>query len=281
MRPTSRPAAPSRSHGTARQLRPRWVPRLATPSETGAGTVVPLGPAPENDRGVPPGHRFRPRVWAVIAVVVLVEVLLVAWVIVSADDATVVDRPERLVAPRDLPLQGSLVLSQVRPDGSVAVTQWMRGLDPLGSVALSTPTVAGSGPVQVTDARLVADDGSVLAEGITVGAEPQRIPVEGPTRLVRATYVLDGVSEVSSDVPGRLLVQAVAVTMASTGEAGPVVVEVEGAESGAVVRNLACSDAGSSVAVQRPCGSPDGSAWQVRLNGDHRDDVVTAQVDLP
>ncbi len=216
---------------------------------------------------------------AAVAAVVVVDALLVAWAIASAEDEAVVNGPERLVAPSTMPTQGSLVVSEVRADGTVAVTQWIRGPEPLGSVTFSSP--ATSERVRVTDSQLVAEDGTVLAEGFGAGATSERVPVDGPSRLVRATYVLDGVTEVSSDVPGRLLVQAVALPAVAADDAGPVVVEVAGAEADSVVRNLACSDPGSSVAIQRPCGSPDGSAWRVRLTGGHRDEIVTAQVDLP
>ena len=99
--------------------------------------------------------------------------------------------------------------------------------------------------------------------------------------MVRATYVLRGAVDSSDTVKGRLLARDVALDLDFPAQAGPTVVVVDAGGTGGEVRNLACGNARSTVALLRPCGSPDGSRWRVRLPAESRTDRVTAQVDLP
>jgi hypothetical protein len=279
MRPTSRPAPTGRRPRTgprpaARPARSpaRRLPRR--PVETPAPTPEPV---PEQARG----RRWR-RVGDVLLAVTFVLVLPVTVLEVmrshpGGDDPPagrlIVDRP---LIPAALPSRGALVVSEVRRDGSIAVTHWVRSDDALGEVSLSAP--AAGGPVRATDGRLVTASGAVLADDLTVGAEPLRVRVPGSATVVRATYVLHGVTDRSGSVDGRLLAEAVALDVDAPAELGPTVVVVA-APDGQVL-NLACANARSGVDLLRPCGSPAGSGWRVRLPAASRDDRVTAQVDV-
>jgi hypothetical protein len=182
-----------------------------------------------------------------------------------------------LVAPALLPPQGTLVTSTVRADGTVAVTQWLQSTDGLDQVTLSAPTVGASDPARATGLRLVDTDGTVLADGITVTDRPKRVRFDFPTRLIRATYVLDGVADRSDTVSDRLLVNALSLRMEGA-DPGPTIVEVTAPVEG-VVRNLACADARSPVTLVRPCGAPIGDGWRVRLDPEDLTARVQAQVD--
>lgn len=221
-------------------------------------------------------------VFAAIAVAaLLVESVLVVRTLSADHESAGADvRVERLVPPRSLPSRGMLVSSRVRADGSVAVTQWIRSPQGIDQVTILAPGSTGApGSPRVANVRLVGDGGAVLADGIAVGSSPRQVRLDRPTSVLQVTYVLDGVAERSSTVPGRLLVQALATGLVTNARSGPTIVTAE-APVGAEVLNLACSDARSSVELLRPCGNPDGTGWQVRLSPTASVGRVVAQVDL-
>jgi hypothetical protein len=185
-----------------------------------------------------------------------------------------------LAAPAELPAKGALVRSVVEADGSVEVTQWIRSGDSIGEITLSAPEGAADAAVRATDGRIVAADGTILADHLAVDAAPKRVRFANPTTLVRATYVLRGAVVSSDSVDGRLLARVVALDLDFPAQGGPTVVVVAAGGTGGEVRNLACVNARSPVALMRPCGAPDGSRWLVRLPPESRTDRVTAQVDL-
>jgi hypothetical protein len=196
----------------------------------------------------------------------------------SGPDA-VPELPVALSPPDALPREGALVRSEVRADGSIVVTHWIRATDDIDEISLAAPPLdGGPGGVRAVDARVVASDGTVLADDLTVGAVPRRIRFEEPTRLLRARYVLRGAVDRSSTVDGRLRALAVSLDVDAPAAAGPTVVVVTGAGE---VLNLACANARSGVALLRPCGSPDGAGWRVRLPAGSSKDRVVAQLDVP
>ncbi len=221
---------------------------------------------------------------AVVAIVVLVvELVVIVRSVRARDDGLDAAGADRVppVPPAALPLQGALVRSVVRPDGSIAVTQWLRSADEIDKVTLSVPTpVGGRETPRAEDVRLVGDDGTVLADHLTVDTASQEVRFAYPTRLVRATYVLGDAVDRSSSVDGRVRALLVALDVDFATRTGPTVVQVSGAPAGAEVLNLACANARSRVALLRPCGAPSGSGWRVRLPAVSAEDQVTAQIDL-
>ncbi|GAA4729249.1 hypothetical protein GCM10023350_10670 [Nocardioides endophyticus] len=186
-----------------------------------------------------------------------------------------------LLAPVDLPERGSLVLSEIRADGSVEVSQWLRDGDGIDELSLAAPVMNGrTGSIRATDGRLVAADGTVIADDLTIGAESRLVRFDDSTTMLRATYVLRGVVERSATVTGRLSARVVSLDADLSALSGPTVVVVE-VEAGGEVRGLACANARSAVELLRPCGTPDGSRWRVRLDPVSREDRVAAVVDLP
>jgi hypothetical protein len=186
-----------------------------------------------------------------------------------------------LLAPGDLPERGSLVLSEIRADGSVRVSQWLRDGDGIDALSLAAPVTTGqAGPIRATGGRLVAADGTVIAEGLTIGAEPRLVRFDDSTTMLRATYVLRGAVEQSATETGRLSARVVSLDADLSALSGPTVVVVE-VQAGGEVQGLACANARSDVELLRPCGTPDGSRWRVRLDPASREDRVAAVVDLP
>ena len=124
--------------------------------------------------------------------------------------------------------------------------------------------------------EITAADGTLVASGLVIRTEPQRVRLDRPTRLLRLTYVLSGVTAQSSSAAGRALAGVVSLDVGYGPESGPTTVSV----SGARVLNVACEDRESATRLSRPCGAPAGSGWEVTLPQDQRDDRVSAQVDL-
>lgn len=292
MKLSSRAQSPGRPprgtrDGVATGPRRRPPHRLPT---GGVGSTSPTHeePTSEVDANPPTPVRRRTRRRMVIGVLVGVGMvlLLVEGVAIvrslSAEDERQLPQSGvtlPLVAPDELPATGALVLSEVRADGSVEVTQWIRSGDGIDRALVTAPGGSAEG-VSVTGGRLVAADGTVIADDLTATAEPRGLRFADPTTMVRATYVLRGVAEESGTVAGRVVAQAVSLDLSIPAQTGPTVVVVAAAENG-VVRNLACTNARSAVALLRPCGAPDGSRWRVRLPPERRTDRVAAQVDVP
>ncbi|MDF1606004.1 hypothetical protein [Nocardioides sp. YIM 152315] len=213
------------------------------------------------------------------AAALLVEGVLLVGAVRSGDETGPAElRGDGLLPPSALPSQGMLVVGQIRADGSVEVTQWIRSFDAITGLRLSEWSAPGA--PRPTDLRLVAADGTILADEGSGEVEPRGVRLDRPTSLVRATYVLNGTTDESSTKPGRRLVPAVSVGLESTPQAGPTFVQVR-APVGGEVLSLACDDARSPVDLLRPCGQPVGTGWQVRLSADARADRVAALVDLP
>ncbi len=294
MRPSSRAVPPGRPPrpgperggvGTVRRS-PRRLPlRLVDTPAPAPGPETDLDPEPTVETAPVRRRRWRwlRRSFLLIAVLVLVvECFAIARSLRSSDpqEGALPAPLVPLVAPRALPDEGSLVQSDVRSDGSIAVTQWIRTSTDIDEVALSAATPAGgAGTPEAVDGRLVGSDGTILADDITVDTAAVRIRFDEPTRLVRATYVLRGAVDASGTVDGRLRASIVSLDLDFAAEAGPTVVVVSGHDG--EVLNLACANARSGVALLRPCGAPDGARWRVRLPAADREDRVTAQVDVP
>ena len=184
---------------------------------------------------------------------------------------------EGLDEPVRLPEVGSFVDARVQPDGSVAVTQWVRGpraIDEIEVRALRPLQVPGDPHAVGLEVRTGQGELSLADDG--VGVEPRTLALVRPTLLVRLTYVLEGVSAESPSVAGRALVDAVALDVDFAGERGPARVQVGGRR----ILSLACTPQRAGVRSQRTCGGTREGGWSVNLMAREYDDRVTAQVDL-
>lgn len=287
MRPSSRSVPPGRPpRGSVRTATPtaRRAPHRipARVAEGSQAPPPPPAPPPAPTPGPTPRRSRRRLLLGAVAVVGVALLLVEGVALVRGIDSE--ESAHRLGTlplqpPADLPPEGSLVLSTVRAaNGTVEVTQWIRSGDDITTLSVSAPDLGDAGAVTATDAHVVAADGTTIVDDLTVGAEPRELVLDTPTRLVRATYVLRGAADESATVEGRVLARVVSIDLGFPTQTGPTVVVVGAAGEG-VVRNLACADARSAVALLRPCGTPDGDRWRVRLPPEGRDDAVAAQVD--
>ena len=221
-----------------------------------------------------------------VLVIGLVALAVEAVVIVSSLE----DGPERrrnhavsghaIVAPPPpaaLPETGSFVSSDVRADGTIRVSQWIRSdeaVSKLGLEAYDTPLPTAE--PRATDLEIATGKGKVLVSGLVVGTRPQVVDLEKPARVLRMTYSLRGVVDRSGSVTGRALAGVTFLDVGYEPASGPTTVEVTGDR----VLNLACADAEAETAPRRPCGAPDSTGWSVTLPEEDRDDRVTAQLEL-
>ncbi len=181
--------------------------------------------------------------------------------------------------PVRLPSRGTFVDARVQPDGTVDVTQWLRGGNAISSVTLSvfdSPQidVPGADPA-ATDLQVRTSQGTVVLADPTVGSEPRTIDLVRPSLLVQLDYTLTGVTEEQSSPPGRALIGTVFAGSDFEGDQGRARIQIGGRR----IMSLACTAPGGELAL-RPCGGPREGGWSVNLQGSNLDDTVTAQVDL-
>ncbi len=181
--------------------------------------------------------------------------------------------------PVRLPGRGTFVDARVQPDGTVDVTQWLRGGNAISELTLAVfdspqTDVPGAGP-QATDVRVRTSQGTVVLPDPTIGTEPRTIDLQRPSLLVQLDYTLTGVTESQSSPPGRALVGTVFLDTAFEGEQGRARVQVGGRR----ILALACAGPDGGPA-DRPCGGQREGGWSVNLTSGRLDDRVAAQVDL-
>jgi hypothetical protein len=288
VRPSSRAVPPGRPVRSGPGRPPHRIPTRPVETEEPEEPEEAEEPQPVPDPPTPGRPRSRRRTLIAVLVGVGVVVLLVEFFAIASslrsDEPDDPDPPAAalpLLAPDDLPERGALVLSEVRADGSVRVSQWFRSGDGLDELLLTAPRVSGAAdPIRATDGRLVAADGTVIADDLTVGTTPRLVRFADSTTMVRATYVLRGAVERSTTADGRLRALVVSLDVDLSSLSGPTVAVVE-TQTGGEILGLACGNAQSEVELLRPCGTPDGARWRVRLPPVSREDRVTATVDVP
>jgi len=186
--------------------------------------------------------------------------------------------------PAELPRAGSYADSRILANGDIRVDHWVRTRTPMREIELVVPRGDGPGGApRATDVRVAiqlieGSIGSVYAEheyGSTVVGRSAVYPLTYPSRIVRLRYTLVGAVVRSPSAPGRALARFTSVGLVYMPADGPRMVRIRAPE----VLNVACR-APSPEAVPRPCGSPAGKSWQVRLQGADRDEEVSAQVNL-
>ncbi|MET1059420.1 MAG: hypothetical protein ABWX84_07470 [Nocardioides sp.] len=263
-RPLAQPFVP-------RQRRPT---RPAPEPEPEPAPALRVAPELEEVEDVEPGP---PRLLGVVVAGMGVLVLLAAtiFLVLRGDDNAPSAGSGNGPAPEppvELAPRTSYVDTRVTADGDLVVRQWVHGKAALFGVTLAPPPSAGA--VQVTDVLVVAGD--------RIAPGPERLRrgrgsfTFTGTHDVYLTYRVAGAVERSDSAPGRALARFTSLDVDVT----PPMLATTYAVSGGDVLALACSP-GEPGAVPVPCGAPSGDGWQVEREGDDRDDVVIAQLDLP
>lgn len=189
--------------------------------------------------------------------------------------------------PVPLARDASYVRTTVLPSGDLEVTHWIESSVVLLTLDLSLPAlpvpeaagtevtaVEGSGGIAAHDVRVVADGHEATG--------PENI-LDTPGTYsflaadsVQITYRLSGAITRSTSAPGRALVTATALEVASRARTEGVTHAVLAAE----VLSLACAPS-ALPADLRPCGAPDADGgWSVNLDAERLDERVLAQVTL-
>lgn len=238
--------------------------------------------------GAARGHGLRgaaPNRALVGTVVVLALALLVAvfmiWVSdsgavreTSASESTTIEAGTPLVEPVQLPPHGAYVDSRVQSDGTVEVTQYLRGTQAISELTVSvfdSAQVDQGGSPQAVDLQVRTTQGRVVVPDPTVGSEPRRIDLVRPTLLVQLDYTLTNVTAEQSSPPGRALVGTVAMDVDFDGREGQDQIAV----GGRFIWQLACTSPENDLAVL-PCGAERRDGWSVRLeSGTAASHVVT------
>lgn len=221
------------------------------------------------------GRRGRRTALVVVALACLLGGGALAYaVLLGQDDAPPVPDAGGTAAPElALGPARSRVETQVMASGDLVVRQTISAEEPLTSLALDLPVVAGA-------EELSADQVEVLAGGAEATG-PDRIVATGAIYTFEAstevlvTYRLRGALQVSDSVTGRAL--AVVTHLPAT--YAPMVEREVRSVRAPTVLALACSRPPDG--SPRPCGTEAAdSRWQVELTGDAVGDRVLAQLDL-
>lgn len=177
--------------------------------------------------------------------------------------------------PALLPRAGSYVDSRILPNGDIRIEHWVRSRTPIVEIQLVMPHGDGPGGApRATDVDVAGELFQVSAWAIVTNSAAY--PLDYPSRIVRVRYTLVGAVVRSPSVPGRALARVTSADMGYIPEQdGPRMVRIHAPE----VLNVACR-APMQEADPRPCGSPLGTSWQVKLQGADRHDEVSAQVNL-
>jgi hypothetical protein len=192
----------------------------------------------------------------------------------AADSGASTDRVDVIRPPAEAPPSGTYVETRVTKKGDVQVRQWIRSASPLFGVLISIPPLPGGpGKLTATDVVVSADE-AVLNQPDTVDARGNKVFFAAPPELVHVRYTLRGVVQESTSVPGRAFLRTTALNVAHSPQSGPTRVTVLGD-----VLSLAC--VATPLAAPRPCGEPSKGRWTVLLKGPARNNVVTAQINLP
>jgi hypothetical protein len=276
-----KPTAPAQRSGPPRspqpQPEPDSQPPVQSPQEVHA--PQPSSPAviysPTSTSGERRDNAVVGRVALVAALAAVIGLVYLWW---PHDGAPSEDRSPggSLLAdlPAELPRVGSFTDSRILPNGDIRVDQWVRTRTPMRGIELVVPSGDGLGAaVRATDVTVAGELIAVSPNLVGGSTAVYRFAV--PSQIVRLSYTLVGSVVRSPSASGRALAPLTAADLAYLPEDGPRLVRIRAPE----VLNVACR-ARSPEADPKPCGSPAGESWQVTLQGTHRDDEVSAQVNL-
>ena len=155
------------------------------------------------------------------------------------------------------------------------MTHWVHVRRFVDVLHLHIPTVPGLAPGALSVSNVVATaDGHRIYTSRSIPLRGTTVYVPGAHRVV-LRYTLDGAVERTEPPAGRALVRVVAIDVRDAGST----TRSKTAVVGARVLALACT-APRRGALPRPCGSGNGTAWSVDLNGPQVREHVMAQLDL-
>ena len=191
--------------------------------------------------------------------------------------------------PVPLAQDASYVRTTVLPSGDLEVTHWIESSVVLLTLDLSLPGLpvpeaaeAEATAIEGTAAAgIAAHDVRVVADGHEATGPESILDTPGTYSFlagdsVQITYRLSGAVTRSTSAPGRALVTATALEVASRARTEGVTHAVLAPE----VLSLACAPS-ALPADARPCGAPDpDGGWSVDLDAERLDERVLAQVTL-
>lgn len=161
--------------------------------------------------------------------------------------------------PPEAPPGGTYLRATVRPDGTVAVREWIDSAQVLDHLALVASQPAKPTGLIASDVRMAADLFTVT-EGAIVTDRPSIFRFHAPAFRVHLAYVLRGAVVRVPSTRQRALVWPTALQVAYAGRGGSTLVELTGAK----VLSMRCGPAPDR--HTRPCGDPMPDGWTVRTN---------------
>lgn len=161
--------------------------------------------------------------------------------------------------PPQAPPGGTYLRATIRPDGTVAVREWIDSARVLDHLALVASQPAKPTGLIASDVRMAADLFTVT-EGAIVTDRPSIFRFHAPAFRVHLAYVLRGAVVRIPSTRQRALAWPTALQVGYDGRGGPTLVELTGAK----VLSMRCGPAPDR--RTRPCGDPAPDGWTVRTN---------------
>ena len=161
--------------------------------------------------------------------------------------------------PPQAPPGGTYLRATIRPDGTVAVREWIDSARVLDHLALVASQPAKPTGLIASDVRMAADLFTVT-EGAIVTDRPSIFRFHAPAFRVHLAYVLRGAVVRIPSTRQRALAWPTALQVAYDGRGGPTLVELTGAK----VLSMRCGPAPDR--RTRPCGDPAPDGWTVRTD---------------
>ncbi len=221
---------------------------------------------------------------ATLAVVIVLVLALGAWTVLANRDRS--DARPTPQSPAE-PSQSTALSApaQVLPDttytrltvtssGDLRVEQWIRSTTAVSSLTVATPQgpLLAPGAVRATDLQVVADGAVVGGPGEVV--DDSATYSFTSAQLIRLSYLLSGVLELSSTATGRALARVTSLDLSYEPGSLRSVISFRGAH----LLSLAC-DADGDDDPPIPCGVRGEDGWAVDVP-DPQSYQVMAQLDL-
>jgi hypothetical protein len=161
--------------------------------------------------------------------------------------------------PPQAPPGGTYLRATIRPDGTVAVREWIDSARVLDHLALVASQPAKPTGLIASDVRMAADLFTVT-EGAIVTDRPSIFRFHAPAFRVHLAYVLRGAVVRIPSTRQLALAWPTALQVGYDGRGGPTLVELTGAK----VLSMRCGPAPDR--RTRPCGDPAPDGWTVRTD---------------
>ena len=161
--------------------------------------------------------------------------------------------------PPQAPPGGTYLRATIRPDGTVAVREWIDSARVLDHLTLVASQPAKPTGLIASDVRMAADLFTVT-EGAIVTDRPSIFRFHAPAFRVHLAYVLRGAVVRIPSTRQLALAWPTALQVGYDGRGGPTLVELTGAK----VLSMRCGPAPDR--RTQPCGDPAPDGWTVRTN---------------